>query len=85
MLARGRLIAVLLLDERVRGEAYSPDDIEVLSQLAHGVGSALDALDERHGDSSADLRDLIAALAVEVRTLPERLTDEITRRLPITD
>lgn len=84
MLSRGRLVAILLLDERAGGEAYSPDDVEALSQLAQGVGSALDTLAESHGDSSVHLRDLIAELAAEVRALPERLTDEIARRLPMT-
>ncbi|HET6275651.1 MAG TPA: GAF domain-containing protein [Candidatus Cybelea sp.] len=82
MLARGRLVAVLLLDERAGGEAYSPDEIEALSQFAHGVGSALDTLGERRGDGNADLRGLIVELAADVRALPERLSEEIAHRLP---
>lgn len=82
MLARGRLVAILLLGERLGGEAYAPDEIEALSQFTHGIGSALDSLSERGGDDRADLRRLIAELAAEVRALPERLSDEISRRLP---
>lgn len=82
MLARGRLVAILLLGERAGGEAYAPDEVEALSQFAHGAGSALDSLSEKRGDENADLRKLIVELAAEVRTLPERLSDEISRRLP---
>lgn len=82
MLARGRLVAILLLGERAGGEAYAPDEVEALSQFAHGVGSALDRLGERDGHGSADLRGLIVELAAEVRALPQRLSDEIAHRLP---
>lgn len=82
MLARGRLVAILSLGERVGGEAYAPDEVEALSQFAHGVGSALDSLSERRNDNSADLRRLIVELAAEVQALPERLSDEMVRRLP---
>ena len=43
----GQMLAnqvVLLLGERAGGEAYAPDEVEALSQLANGVGSALEAL-----------------------------------------
>lgn len=80
MLARGRLVAILLLGERNGGEAYAPDEIEALSQFAHGVASALDNLSERRGDENADLRRIIAELAAEVRALPERLSDELNLR-----
>lgn len=82
MLARGRLVAILSLGERAGGEAYAPDEVEALSQFAHGVGSALDSLSERRSDNNADLRRLIVELAAEVRALPERLSDEMARRLP---
>lgn len=51
MLGRGRLVGVLLMGERAGGEAYAPDDVQALSQLAHGVGAALDSLSVRAGDS----------------------------------
>lgn len=44
LVARGHLIGVLLFGERASGEAYAPDEIEALSEFAHGVGSALDGL-----------------------------------------
>lgn len=51
LLGRGRLVGVLLMGERAGGEAYAPDDVEALSQLAHGVGAAVDSLSLRQGDS----------------------------------
>lgn len=76
MLARGRLVAVLLLGERTGGEAYAPDEVAALMQFAHGVGSALDSLSERRGDENRELRNLIVELAAEVRALPERLSEK---------
>jgi GAF domain-containing protein len=73
MLARGRLTAILLLGERAGGEAYAPDEIEALSQFAHGVGSSLDALREKRGDENADLRGLIVTMAADLRVLSEHL------------
>ena len=64
MLARGRLRGALLLGERTGGESYAPDEVEALSQFAHGVGSAFEALVERRDDGIASLRDgLISAIA----------------------
>ncbi len=82
MLGRGRLAGILLLDERIGGEAYAPDEVEALAQFTHGVGSALDSLRGRRGDENADLRKSIAELAAEVRALPKRLSDELADRLP---
>jgi len=44
MFARGKLYGVLALGERAGGEAYAPDEVDALSQLANGVGAALEAL-----------------------------------------
>lgn len=74
MLARGRLDGILLLGERAGGEAYAPDEVEALSQFAHGVGSALDRLLEKSGDGSTDIKRLIVELTAEVRALPDRLS-----------
>jgi hypothetical protein len=45
MLARGRVLGVLLCGARAGGEAYAPDEIDALADFAHGVGSALDSLE----------------------------------------
>lgn len=48
MVSRGRLLGVLLCGERIGGEAYAPDEVEALSEFAHGVGSALDTFENGH-------------------------------------
>jgi hypothetical protein len=84
MLARGRLLGVLLLGERAGGEAYAPDEVEALSALAHGVGSAMDALSVHREDSIAALRESLTSIADEVaslrnviRALPESIACEL--------
>ncbi len=69
MLARGRLLGVVALDERSGGEAYAPDEIEALSQFAHGVGSALDVLSVKQDDSVASLRGAMTAMAEAIAAL----------------
>jgi hypothetical protein len=83
MLARGKLIAILSLGERAGGEAYAPDEIEALYQFAHGVGTTLDALRGKR-DEPADLPNMIAELAADVRALPEQLFEKVARHLPNT-
>jgi hypothetical protein len=73
MLGRGRLLGVLLLGERAGGESYAPDEVEALSQLAHGVGSALDVLSSSGGDSIEGLRESIAAMSKAVASLGEKM------------
>jgi hypothetical protein len=73
MLGRGRLLGVLLLGERAGGESYAPDEIEALSQLAQGVGSALDALSSNGSDSIAALRESIASLTAAVASLGAKM------------
>jgi GAF domain len=74
MLARGRLLGAIVLGERAGGEAYAPDEIEALSQLAHGVGSALDTLALHRDDSMAALREVI-------NMLPERIAVMLRKEL----
>ncbi len=76
MLSRGRLLGMLLLDERSGGESYAPDEIEALSALAHGVGSSLDGLSANGTPANAllGLTDAINALR-----------DDIAHRLPATE
>lgn len=69
MLARGRLLGVVVLGERVGGEAYAPDEIEALSQFAHGVGSAYDVLTPGPDDSIVELRASIATMADAIAKL----------------
>jgi hypothetical protein len=72
MLARGRLYGVLMLGERAGGEAYAPDEVEALSQLANGVGSALEALSLATDGSAAALAERMErAIASMAETLAE--------------
>jgi hypothetical protein len=69
MLARGRLLGAIVLGERIGGEAYAPDEIEALSQFAHGVGSSLEALQLHRDDSIAALREAMASMAQAIAEL----------------
>lgn len=77
MLSRGKLYGVLILGEREGGEAYAPDEVEALSQLSNGVGSALEALSLTTDDSATLLAERIElaiasmgeTLAAEIRAL----------------
>lgn len=73
MLARGRLLGLLLLDERAGGESYAPDEVDALSTLAQGVASSLDALAAKDPASNA-----LLALADAINALRE----DIALRLP---
>jgi hypothetical protein len=77
MVARGRLLGVLLLGERAGGEAYAPDEVEALSQFAHGVGSALDGLSSNNADSIAALRESMTAMAEAIASLPRAIAMEL--------
>lgn len=70
MLARGRVLGVLVCGARSGGEAYAPDDVSALTELAQGVGSALDSL-ERSSDSRDD------AILSELRALRDALTGPV--------
>jgi hypothetical protein len=74
MLARGKLYGVLLLGERTGGEAYAPDEVEALSQLANGVGSALEALLLTRDGSAAVLAERIE---LAIASLREAMVSEI--------
>ncbi|HET9341342.1 MAG TPA: GAF domain-containing protein [Candidatus Eremiobacteraceae bacterium] len=76
MVARGHLVGVLLFGERASGEAYSPDEIEALSEFAHGVGSALDGLGNgaRESSSAALLGTIDSRLENIERLLSDRPT-----------
>jgi hypothetical protein len=75
MIGRGRLVGLLLVGERAGGEAYATDEVEALSQFAHGVGSALDTL-SANGDGPA-----VGATLAKIETMLERVLDAVTPRL----
>ena len=47
MVARGRLLGVIVLGERRSGELVPPDESAAIAHLAHGVAHALETLDHR--------------------------------------
>lgn len=76
MLARGRLLGMLLLGERAGGEAYAPGEIDALSQFAQGVGSALDALPTHREASLATLKESIVEAIASLRRKIDGLRDD---------
>ena len=80
MLARGRLLGVVLLGERSGGEAYAPDEVAALSSMSQGVGSALDVLavsDQLSHASIADaVREQLAPLREQLDAIAEALRGE---------
>ena len=79
MLVRGRLLGVLLLGERAGGEAYAPDEVEALAQVAHGVGTAIDGLAVEHRESQARLLATQQQILAELQMLPGKLAEIIDR------
>jgi hypothetical protein len=73
MVARGQLLGVLLCGERAGGEAYAPDEVEALSEFAHGVGSALDGLEDARGVSRDDK--ILAAVRALHETIERRFPE----------
>jgi GAF domain-containing protein len=64
MLVRGQLVGAVVCGPRSRGEAYAPDEVEALSEFAHGVGSAFDSIQRSDGQHRRD-----DAIAEELRAL----------------
>jgi hypothetical protein len=75
MVARGRLVGIIVLGERRSGEAFAPDERAAISQLARSLAAALGVFS--NGDGSSDgLQRVSEAI--------EALRSEIVRRLPDT-
>jgi GAF domain-containing protein len=73
MTARGQLLGVIVLGDRRSGERYAPDEISAISQLATGLGAALDIFKARDGKDGAVER-LVASV--------DALREELVRRFP---
>jgi len=71
MLGRGRLVGVLACGARTSGEAYTPDEIEALRELAHGVGIAFEGI-ERHEAARAG-NDAVLSELRALRDVMERI------------
>ncbi len=68
MLARGRLLGVVLLGERSGGEAYAPDEIAALASMSQGVSSALDVLAVDDAASHTAIADAMRSELAPLRT-----------------
>lgn len=62
VVARGHLHGVLLFEPRESGEAFAPDEIEALAELANGIGSAYDTLAARSAETNATVAAISALL-----------------------
>lgn len=68
MLARGRLLGLLLLGIRTSGEAYVAGEIDATRELGHGVGAALDALEHTAAEPARDISMLQELRALRAAT-----------------
>jgi hypothetical protein len=73
MMARGRLLGVLVCGEKRNGEAFAPDESEALATVAHGVGTAIDLLGSKHNDSLERIAHAQEQLVEEFRSLKAEL------------
>lgn len=78
MVARGRLIGVIVLGERRSGEAYAPDEQAAIAHLAQSVGVSLDAVLKSPSKTGEDLRDSLAAGFAALGEKIDALRREIT-------
>jgi hypothetical protein len=53
MVARGRLIGVVILGGRRSGEAFAPDEADAIAQLVRSTGTSLDVLASQREDGAA--------------------------------
>ncbi len=75
MLARGRLVGVLVLGAKINGETYAPDESAAVAQVAHGVGVALDLLGAGAAGRTDGLLNALASLEALTRATNDALRD----------
>jgi hypothetical protein len=83
MCVRGKLVGALACQTKRDSTAFDPDERESLSEVARGVGAALDLLESRSDGVTAALQNSIAALTDAVASLGKRfelLSDTILLR-----
>ena len=66
MLSRGHLVGALVCGPKIDGDSYAPDESNALSELAHGVGTALDLLDDKGRDNSTIVLERLAELSQRI-------------------
>ncbi len=79
MIARGRLVAALVLGRKRSGESYAPDEADAIAQLAHNAGTALDMLRE-DTEKRDEFAAAIALLTAKLDSMPGKLAAELSLR-----
>lgn len=73
MVSRGRVLGALILGAKRSGEAYAPDDREIILRLAHSVAAAVDVLSyETATDPALEKLD---AVYTALLSLPQAIRD----------
>jgi hypothetical protein len=67
MISRGDLVGALICGPKRNGEAYAPDESDALLTVAHGVGTALDALSGRKDAALESLQETLALMFEQQR------------------
>jgi GAF domain-containing protein len=73
MIARGRLVGVLVLGSKRSGESYAPDESEAIEALAQSVGGALDVLLVKNEYVKGPILEAIRSVQASVNVIAERL------------
>lgn len=81
MVARGRLLGILVVGPQHSGETYAPDEIACVTTIGQSVGSALDLLAMRGDDSLHPVVEAISKLDTKVAALPTEIIEHL-RPLP---
>jgi hypothetical protein len=71
MVARARLVCVLVLGPKRSGEPFAPDEADAIADLAHGTGLALDNLSLR----SAERNEILEAIRVSNAPVIEAINE----------
>ncbi|MBV8725123.1 MAG: hypothetical protein JO350_07315 [Candidatus Eremiobacteraeota bacterium] len=84
MLARGHLVGALVLGPKSSGEPYAPDESLAITQIAHGVGVALDLLGVRTNGRSDEILGALRSLEAlsraangALQTLPDTIAERM--------
>ena len=67
---RGQLVGALVCRRRHDGEAYAPDEVTLLANVAHEIGAELHAI---RGREQAELLDKLLNGSIDVREARERI------------
>ncbi len=85
LVARGRLLGVLVLGANRSGESYAPDESAAIEQLAQSVGGALDYLSVRDGSEPDGLITEMRALRSALTAATERFNAAASRLASIAE